>query len=100
MATQGLSLVGLMEEAQAITFLKNNCKHDDNSDTALKTIWQQAVEKLGAPIANAGRPDIQNLTKPELDGLMAQEVLRKAVTETYPGSTYCRVEIDPLLAYQ
>lgn len=100
MATDGLSLVGFMEEAQAINFLRNNCKQDDSSDTALKTIWQQATAKLGAPIGNAGKPDIQNLSKPELDGLMSQELLRKAIAETYPGSTYCRVEIDPLLAYQ
>lgn len=100
MSTDGLSLIGFMEEAQAIAFLRNNCKQDDHSDAALKTTWQQAKEKLGPAVSNAGKPDIQNFNKQELDGLLKEPLLAKAINETYPGSTFCRVEIDPLLAYQ
>ena len=99
MATDGLSLVGFMDEAQAMNHFRDNCRQPDNSDAALKAVWHQAKAQLGAPVTNAGMPDIQPLTQQELGGLTAQPVLVAAMNG-YPGSTYCRVEIDPLLAFQ
>jgi hypothetical protein len=99
MATDGLSLVGFMDEALAIAHLRNHCKQPDNSDAALKAIWQQAIAQLGAPVAKAGLPDIQQLSAPELKSIIAEPVLAEAL-KSYPGSAFCRVEIDPLLAYQ
>ena len=60
MPSQGLSLVGFMDQPQAINHLRNDCMPADSSDAALIGEWQAAQGMLGAAIQNAGNPDIQD----------------------------------------
>jgi hypothetical protein len=100
MPTPGLSLVGFMDQTQAINHLRTACVPADNSDAALISEWNAAQAKRGPSIANAGNPDIQPLPNahPHVQQLTA--ALQPILGTAWLGATLSLVEIDPLLAYQ
>jgi hypothetical protein len=104
MPTDGLSLVGFMDQQQAIQHLRVQCVPADPSDAALIAQWQTAQGRLGAPIANAGAPDIRDITGPDapyIQQLMQQPWVQQAFTMFgYAAAQFKLVEIDKLLAYQ
>src|SRR5271169_1562479 len=60
MPTNGLSLVGFLDQQPAMNLFRNSCVPVANAtDQQLITDWQMARASIGAPIANAGIPDIQ-----------------------------------------
>lgn len=99
MATNGLSLVGFMTQAEAIEHLKRVCVPPDITDAALTQAWQQAVAQLGQPVQGAGNPQIQALDAVQTASLTKHKALTDALA-SYPGSSFQFVEIGPLLAYQ
>jgi hypothetical protein len=103
MPTLGTSLVGFMEQQEAVNYLKNQCVPLLGADDAsLIGDWQTAREKLGVPIANAGYPDIQQIPSSQaayMADLVLQPWVANALIE-FPGSEFRLVEIEPLLAFQ
>lgn len=105
MPSPGLSLVGFMEEAEAITHLRNACVVQDASDDALRAEWQTARAKLGPAFPNAGQPDIQPLSTAgvaHVSNLVQQPWVQQALQHPAAllGASFQLVEIDPLLAFQ
>lgn len=103
MATPGLSLVGFMDQQQAMAHLRTACVPADISDAAILADWNKAKVTLGAPIANSGHPDIQTI--PSMYDSHIQQVLSApfaapSFQTTLAGCEFKLVEIDPLLAYQ
>ncbi|HXW29061.1 MAG TPA: hypothetical protein VEK55_06830 [Xanthobacteraceae bacterium] len=102
MPTPGLSLVGFMDQAQAINHLLGVCIPTSPAIPSLIAEWTAAVAKRGPPIANAGNPDIQPIPA-DGQAYLAQLHQEKWVADSLamtPGATFQMVEIDPLLAYQ
>jgi hypothetical protein len=102
MPTSGLSLVGFMDPSTAIHHLRNACIPVQADDAALLAEHDLARQKLGAPVANAGNPEIIEISavdKVYIDTLVQQPWISKALTQ-FSGATFKLVEIEPLLAYQ
>jgi len=103
MATDGLSLVGFMEQQQAINYLRGACVVADDSDVALTQEWNLAKTQICPPAANAGRPQIGDLPHQHqsyVDQLKQQPWL-VASTNNQSLNWQCKmVEIAPLLAFQ
>lgn len=102
MATAGLSLVGFMDQSQAINHLLNACVFANLQPVALIAEWTAAKAKLGAPTPNAGAPDIQPIPaahQQHIQQLLAQDVFQPP-HGVLQGATVQVVEIDPLLALQ
>ncbi len=99
MPADGMSLVGFMDQAQAVGYLRDYTIPLDSSDTALITDWSNAVSNLGAPVANAGLPDIRTLTPAQMASLTQHPYLAGSLA-SFPGSTFAEIEIDPLLSFQ
>ena len=98
MATPGLSLVGFLDQANAINHLRSGCRTKDPSDAALIAEWQAAQAKLGDPTPRAGHPDIQEIP---LEGMPhVQTLIAQSGGVLPPGLSMQMVEIDPLLAFQ
>ena len=51
-----------MEQQPAIDYLKNRCIPQNTDDAALIAEWQQARDHLGVPMANAGTPEIEDIS--------------------------------------
>jgi hypothetical protein len=103
MPSPGLSLVGFLDQQSAIGVLRRSCVFPDLSDAALAREWQRAVDKLGAPVQNAGQPDIQPIPadgQAYMEQLLQQPWVAKALREDLMGATFQMVELDPLLAFQ
>jgi hypothetical protein len=105
MPSNGLSLVGFMDEQKAFEHLRVACVPADPSDAALRAVWQAATARLGAPTANAGNPDIQPIppTSAAYVGAFVADPWVSGALNNYPPGTKIEislVEIDPLLAYQ
>ena len=103
MATNGLSLVGFMDQQPAINHLRNACIPTDSSDAALTAVWNHAKSKLGPAIANAGKPDIQPIPaahQPYLHQLMSSAWAQQVFQGPLANPSFQMVEVDPLLAYQ
>jgi hypothetical protein len=104
MPTSGLSLVGFMDQTQALNHLKTGCVPGAKTDAQLILDWQAAVANLGATIPNGGNPNIQSI--PTAYQSYLQQV-SQALSQ-HPsfgqiisqGATFQLVEIDPLLAFQ
>lgn len=103
MPSAGLSLLGFMEQQQAINHLKSLCIPRDDADGALLAEWRNARAKRGPPVANAGRPRVEPI--PE----SCRDYLRHLVNEAWAapafagplrGAEFALVEIDPLIAFQ
>jgi hypothetical protein len=104
MPSPGLSLVGFMNETQAIPHLTKICFPAANStDDQIRAEWNAARAKLGEPFAKAGQPDI--LPIPEAHaGHVTQLIQQQWVQGLSDGQLtpahIWLVEIDPLLAFQ
>lgn len=103
MPIPGLSLVGFLDQAQALAHFKSDCIVTNPSDAALTQEWQAARTQLGQPIANAGNPNITpippanaaHIAQLSAPGSWAQPWFQALGTYTFQ-----LVEIDPLLAFQ
>lgn len=103
MATAGLSLVGFMDQLQAINHLRTACIPTDPSDAALTAIWSTAKGNIGNPIPNCGNPDIQPIppaNQPHIQQLLLSPWAQSVFQGPWVNATFQMVEIDPLLAYQ
>jgi hypothetical protein len=105
MPTPGLSLVGFLEQAEALKHLRFVCVPAAGpgvADADLITEWNAARARLGAALANAGNPDIQNLppVQAAFGATFMQTPWIAAALQQLPDVQLHMVEIDPLLAYQ
>ena len=105
MPTPGLSLVGFIpDQARAVHHLKTACVPNPTNkpDAALAVDWAAAQAQLGAPIANAGQPQLQiiPITDPYIQQLLASPIGAGLVPMLTTGATFQMVEIAPLLAWQ
>lgn len=100
MATHGLSLVGFMDQAQAIAHLRNACVSPDPSDQALIVEWNSAQAMLGPATPNAGQPNIQTLPPHHEQQVMQSQWAIELFGNAWQGALLALVELKPLLAYQ
>ena len=103
MPTEGLSLVGFLDEQQALKHFRDVCAVKDHSDIALRHEWQLAKSKLGAPMQNAGLPNVQPIPEAGqtyIAELQKQPWVQAAFRSTLLGASFQMIEIDPLLAMQ
>lgn len=99
MPTPGLSLLGFLDQQPAMDHLLNACVPSNPDPAAVIAEWNAARGLLGAPIPNAGNPDIQ--PAPATHQAYVQSVLAHPVfTNEWIGAAIHLVEIDPILAYQ
>jgi len=92
-----------MDQAEAVTHLKTACIPANPADAALIAEWQTARANLGAPVANAGAPDIQQIPAAHANHVQQLSQLpwvAQALQTTCIGADFRLVEIDPLLAFQ
>jgi hypothetical protein len=102
MPSPGLSLVGFLDQTQAISHLRTSCVPADSSDAALIAEWRKARDLLGTPFPFAGLPDIQDIPAARqsyIAQLSAQPWVAQWLATT-PGTRFKLVEIDRLLTYQ
>lgn len=108
MPTDGLSLVGFMDQPQAVHHLTNACVPANPDPLVLAGEWTAAQARLGATTPSAGHPDIQAMPATGADHiqqLAGQPAFLPANPPHRPqgvlhGATFQMVEIDPLLAFQ
>jgi hypothetical protein len=103
MPTPGLSLVGFMQQAQALNHLLHHCVPANPDPVALNAEWVAATAKLGAPIPNAGHPDIKPIPPAHdahIQQLTTAQWFAPAFAGPLQGNEFKLVELDPLLAYQ
>lgn len=103
MPTPGLSLVGFLDQPEAINLLRSSCVVPDPADAALIAQWQAARAILGAPMQNAGRPDIQPIPaagQAHMAQLVQQPWVQHHLQNALIGSTFQMIELDALLALQ
>jgi hypothetical protein len=62
MPRAGLSLLGFMDQDDALNYLRSWCVPVDDSDIALIAEWHAARAARGNPTPNAGNPDMQPLS--------------------------------------
>jgi hypothetical protein len=100
MPRAGLSLLGFMDQNNALNYLRSWCVPVDDSDVALIAEWHVARAARGNPTPNAGNPDMQPLSTahPYVQQLMQSKWA--PVFARWEGMSFQIVEIDPLLAYQ
>ena len=103
MATPGLSLLGFLDEPEAIALLRDTCVVADGSDAALSVEWQAARAKLGTAYPRAGQPDFQAIPaagQAHLSQLVAQPWMQNALKGGLLGGMFQMVELAQLLAFQ
>lgn len=103
MPSPGLSLVGFLDQQEAVNLLRNTCVVQDPSDTALAAEWQSARARLGAPTPNAGRPAIDPIPSDgqvHMAQLMQQAWIQGHLQGSMVGATFQFIELAPLLALQ
>lgn len=101
MPLKGMTIVGLLEERRAIDLMQQHYVFPDLSPTSLSQEWAAARAQIGAPIPNAGYPQILDLPKDcrrAAEKAMANPRF-KSMTEGQRWS-FQLVEIAPLLAAQ
>lgn len=104
MPVPGLSLVGFMEEQQALTYLPKYCIFEECSSDALRRHWIEARCRLGDPIPDAGIPDVIPLDRDEHGDylrLVEQSPQFAGVIQNMgQNPDFALVEIDRLLSFQ
>ena len=102
--TAGLSLVGFMEDRQALNYLRSQCAFEgDDSDARLEHEWRAAKNRIGAPMGKMGLPDIYDIPASMgayIEELTRQEWVTHRLSGSLAGGEFKMVEIDPLLAFQ
>ena len=90
MPTPGLSLVGFMDQQQAINYFRAACIPADPTDVALIAEWNAAKARLGAPVADCGQPDI--LPIPPADQAYIQQLQQEPWVQQalvpWPGASF------------
>src|SRR5437867_10675285 len=102
MPTPTLSLVGFMDQAEALIYLGQGCIPPNPDAAAILADWQTARAKLGNPTPNAGHPTIMPIP-PGNDAYLQQMQNQPWLAPFLPqlGAWEIKlVEIDPLLAFQ
>jgi hypothetical protein len=101
MPTPGLSLVGFMDQQQAISYFQKSC-FPRQPNASISADWGAAQANLGSAFPNAGSPDIQPFPGVGLayEQQMVADPWTAAVLNSMPGYALQFVEIDPLLAFQ
>lgn len=102
MPTAGLSLVGFMDQPQALHHFRSACVPPSNDDAVLIAEHGKAAAKLGAAMAKFGQPEIKDIL-PQHAAYVGTLSQLPWVAETLAQSknpAFKMVEIDPLLAYQ
>ncbi len=97
----GLSLVGFMDERDALEYFRTQCICKDTSDTVLVKMWQDARARLGNPIPHAGQPNILEIPAKHtayLQGVPNHPRYKDTVAAMQVS--FKQVEIAPLLAFQ
>lgn len=100
MPTAGLSLAGFMPRDQAIKHLREACIAPDPSDPALEAEWTAANARLGAPLPNAGHPELASIPAEAAAHMQALAAGWPGVFGQQPAPVFHMVELAPLLAYQ
>jgi hypothetical protein len=102
MPSAGLSLVGFMDQQQAVHHLSKDCVPANPDPAALVEEWRIARRRLGAAIANAGRPDIQPIPATHQNYIRQLSTLPafQAPKGSLQDVAFQMVEIEPLLVYQ
>ncbi len=62
MQSDGLSLVGFLDQPSAMSYLTARCVFDDAFETPADH-WKAAKARLGAPTPNPGDPEIQDMPR-------------------------------------
>lgn len=99
MPTPGISLLGFMDQAQALNYLRNACVVTDGSDAALIAEWTAARALIANGPPNAGNPVIREIPADQIGHVQS------LATGPWKGSIapdwqFKMVEIAPLLAFQ
>lgn len=103
MPSAGLSLLGFMDQQQAINHLKSACIPRDTFDAALTAEWQSARWRRGMPFLNAGKPRIEPIPESHRDHiqhLINEPWAAPAFAGPLREASFALVEIDPLIAFQ
>lgn len=61
MPDPGLSLLGFLDEPNAIAYLQQICITSESSPETLSDVWKDARQRLGKAVDRAGRPHVQDL---------------------------------------
>jgi hypothetical protein len=88
-----------MDREQAVHHLSKDCVPANPDPAALVREWTVAKGRLGAAIANAGRPDIRPIPAIHQNYIQQLSALPafQAPKGTLLGVTFQMVEIEPLL---
>ena len=103
MPTSGLSLVGFMDQGEALAHLKSVCLPTILDDAALVAEWQAAQANLGVQIVGAGLPEILAIPSAHehyLTQLTQEPWAKEYFANVIRGFSFQLVEIDKLLAFQ
>ncbi len=98
MATAGLSLLGFMNQREAIAHLLGHCVVENRDVPALVEHWRAAQVRKG-PAMVGGNPDIRDVpaaAQPHIDTLRQQQWFTRFIA-LFPVAEFKLVEIDPLL---
>lgn len=104
MPRTGLSLLGFMDEQQAMSYLQkwSVLPEQDRSPEGMKAIWKLAKAQLGKPFPRPGKPQIQPLSQkyqPYLEEVMKNPAFQLTI-RGFQRFGFMLVEIDALLAFQ
>jgi hypothetical protein len=105
MPSQGLSLVGFLDEPQALLHFNLACVPPPGiNDAQLRIEWLLAKNKLGAAFAHAGQPNVTPIPLSHASYAAAVFQLPWVIAafqgQSVTDANVKLVEIDPLLAYQ
>ena len=102
MPTHGTALVAFMDRDQAVRYLATECAPINPDPIALEAEWNTAVGRRAAPIANAGRPAIQDIPVSHQASVAAltSSPHWQQLFQTNPHWELKLIEVAPLLAYQ
>jgi hypothetical protein len=102
MPVPGLSLVGFMDQQQAIAYLQNHCIPPNADPQAILADWNAARANLGPPTPNAGFPSIADIPVEHQPHLAALQNMPWQAGLFHAGSPWQLklIAIDELLAFQ
>lgn len=103
MPVPGLSLLGFMPQQQAHNHLLNQCIPRSADPAALDAEWAAAKNRLGAPMANAGYPDMRPVPAQADERVRQLKVApwcAAAFAGRLSGCDFMMVELDPLIVHQ
>jgi hypothetical protein len=101
MPIPGLSLVGFMDQGQAVAYLRDSCVLEQTRQRDLLLRWHSAQTRRGDPFPRAGDPDILDIPNSHDAYLEAvKKNPRYARTVGTMNPSFKLVEIVPLLAFQ